>query len=274
MNILVKIISILSLFVILSCIFRNLNSKIAPKNPTLERDGYTVANILDVETIHLIQNLWDNREFKKVNDLLLNDPGIRKFLSIKLPKEYEFMDYIMFLEKSVLHTCHRDNNASRFNTGTSKSYTMLVYIDNMNNCLDIVPGSHKLDNIGIYSYDMTKTYKCKPGSIILFDANMVHSGSLDSQTPNRRIQFKIAHKDDFQALTFFDKYHKIVDKPNNNGQWSKQLQKHLSCQFPWVADITQGQNKNYIKGDLSLMDRFFSKILYSDPNYYRLEDVF
>ena len=217
---------------------------------------------------------WNNLEFRNIDSFIKNNSQIKNFISSVLPDEYDFMDYVMFLEKSVLHTCHRDNNASRFNPGTSKSYTMLVYIDNMDNCLDIVPGSHIISNLGMYNYDMTKTYKCKNGSIILFDANMVHSGSLDSNKTNRRIQFKIAHKDDFKKLAYFDKYHKIVDKPNSNYDWSKKLQKHLSCQFPYIADLTQGQNKTYIKGDLSFFDKLFSKILYSDPNYYQLQDVF
>ena len=245
------------------------------KKPTLERDGYIVIdNILDIVQIKEIQNLWDNREFKAIDILVKNHPRVNEFLARVLPKEYGFMDYVMFLEKSVLHTCHRDNNASRFNTGISKSYTMLVYIDDMKNCLDVVPRSHKPINIGLYWYDMTQTYKCRPGSVILFDADLVHSGSLDSLDQNRRIQFKISHQDDFEKLSFFNDYHKVVDKPNTNSEWSKKIQKNLSCQFPYIADLTQGQNKGYIKGDLSLTDKIFSKLMYSDPNYYSLQDAY
>lgn len=240
----------------------------------LYNNGYVVKhNIISKDILNKIKDYWDRSEFKQINDIIKGDEEIQKFIkqNIKL-SGYKFMDYIMFLENSVLHTCHRDNNSNHFNN-IKPSYTMILYIDDMDNCLDVIPNSHK-DRLGMYLYDKTNTFMCKGGSIILFDASLVHSGSVDSKEKNRRIQLKISHIDDLEKLSFYQNYNKILDKRNKNSDISKKIQKHFSCRFPIMSDITQGKDKDYIKGDISWSTGIFSKLFYSDNNYYKLKTAF
>jgi hypothetical protein len=236
----------------------------------LNKHGYIVKhNIIDTKNI---QKQWDNKEYKDIFTSLKTDINIKNLIEYHLDSDFVLMDYIMFLSNSVLHTCHRDNNGMRFNDIKHKSYTILIYIDDMKQYLDVVPGSH--NHIGIYSDDKTETFICKPGSIIMFDSDLVHAGSLNNNKNNRRIQLKVCHKDDEQKLKFYDNYHKILDKPNVNSEFSKKIQKHLTCTYPIFSDLTQGVNKNYISGNMSATEKMVSEMLYSDKDYYTLEDAF
>jgi hypothetical protein len=239
----------------------------------LQDDGYVIKhNIISGEDLNQIKNLWDKSEYKEIDNIIKNDTGIKNFVNLHIKsKDYKFMDYIMFLENSVVHTCHRDNNSHYFNN-IKPSYTIILYIDDMQNCLDVIPKSHKHRH-GFYLYDKTNTFLCKSGSIILFDSSLIHCGSIDSNNHNRRIQLKISHKDDFRNLSFYENYHKIINKQNTNSEISKRIQKKISCTFPIVSDITQGSDKNYISGNISPIAKIFSSLFYSDPNYYKLQNA-
>ena len=212
--------------------------------------------------------------YRDIFTLLNNNTQLNEWIHVNCGKKYNLMDYVMFLENSVLHTCHRDNNGDRFNDiKPNKSYTMIIYIDDMQECLDVIPKSHRHD-VGIYAYDSTNTFLCNPGSIILFDANLIHSGSIFGKESNRRIQLKVSHDDDIEKLSFYQNYHKLMNKTNTNSFVSKAMQKHVTCQFPFVGDITQGNDKEYIKGNISPSSQKFSEVFYSDKNYYKLKDAF
>lgn len=265
--------------IIILCIISSLISVFSRKYQALEEKsnlnthGYIVKhNILKNYELTKIKDQWDHREYKDIYLYLKYNKDLLEIIRNILGEGYIMMDYIMYLSNSVLHTCHRDNNGSKFNDIKHKSYTMLIYIDDLEECLDVVPESHK--HTGIYFTDTTKTFMCKPGSIIIFDADLVHSGGLSENKNNRRIQMKITHIDDYEKLKFYDNYFKIVDKPNTNTQFSKQWQKHLTCQFPVFADMTQGNNKDYISGDISDLGKVFSEYFYSDKDFYKLEDAF
>ena len=272
------------LIVFFICIFVQIFTKRNKLNEfsNLDNDGYVVKHqVISDNMIKKIRNHWDKNEFKEIYDLIKNNNNIKEFINDTLPvrqgnvndnSSYNLMDYIMFLENTTLHTCHRDNNADYFNN-INKSYTIILYIDDMKNCLDVIPKSHR-NKLGIFPYDFTDTFLCKPGSIILFDSSLIHSGSLDSNDSNRRIQLKVSHKDDLEKLSFYDKYHKIINKKNTNSNISKRIQKHLSCQFPIFSDLTQGTDKSYIDGKLSPATKIFSQLFYSDKNFYKLQDAF
>ncbi len=240
----------------------------------LDYHGYVVKNkIISDDILKKIRTHWDKLEYKEINDIIKNDKSIKKFIDENIKMSgYQLMDYIMFLENSVLHTCHRDNNSEYFND-ILPSYTIILYIDDMNRCLDVIPKSHN-DKLGVYLYDKTRTFVCKGGSIILFNASLVHSGSVDSDNNNRRIQLKVSHKGDLDKLSFYQKYYKILNKQNTNSDISKRVQKHFSCRFPIISDMTQGNDKNYISGNMSLITKIFSKLFYSDKDYYKLKDAF
>lgn len=234
------------------------------------RDGYIVKH--DIIDVSYIANKWDNKQYEDIYKSLRKNSHILKFIKNNIGDDFILMDYIMFLSNSVLHTCHRDNNGSRFNKLKYKSYTVLIYIEDMDKCLDVIPKSHK--HIGFYFTDPTKTFMCKKGSIIIFDSDLVHAGSVDHNPDNRRIQMKICHKDDINTLSFYDKYYKIIDKENANSHESKRFQKDLTCTYPLISDLTQGNDKGYISGDISFLAKIFSSIFYSDKNYYKLKDAF
>jgi ectoine hydroxylase-related dioxygenase (phytanoyl-CoA dioxygenase family) len=239
----------------------------------LNTHGYIVKHdVLKDYELKKIQDQWNYREYKDIYMYLKYNKDLLEIIRNTLGENYVIMDYIMYLSNSVLHTCHRDNNGSRFNDIKHKSYTMLIYIDDLKECLDVVPESHK--HIGVYSTDQTMTFMCKPGSIIIFDSDLVHSGGLSEDVNNRRIQMKITHRDDYQKLNFYDNYFKIVNKPNKNSEFSKKIQKHLTCQFPIFSDLTQGNNKEYISGEISDLGKVFSHYFYSDKDFYKLEDAF
>lgn len=240
----------------------------------LQDDGYVIKhNIISDEILNTISRHWDRSEFIEIDNLIKNNQDIKRFVYNNIPsKEYEFMDYIMFLENTILHTCHRDNNSHHFNN-INRSYTVIIYIDDMKNCLDVIPKSQN-NKLGLYLYDTTNTFLCKEGSVILFDSSLVHCGSMDSNRSNRRIQLKVSHKSDLENLSFYQNYHKIVNKYNTNSAISKRIQKHISCQFPIISDMTQGKDKSYISGNLSYLTQVFSKLFYSDKDFYKLQDAF
>lgn len=248
-----------------------------PLNQTtnLSVDGYVVEHdIISDNMLTKIKNHWGMGELEYINNIIKSNSGINKFIKKHITQSgYNYMDYIMFLENSVLHTCHRDNNAGRFNNTKYPSYTLILYIDDMQNCLDVIPKSHT-NYSGIFFGDTTRTFLCKGGSIILFDSSLIHAGSIDSQYPNKRIQLKISHKDDLEKLSFYEKYHKIINKPNTNSKLSKLIQKHLSCTLPVISDLTQGLDKSYINGNITPLTKVFSKVFYSDQNYYNLNNAY
>ena len=262
--------------ILLLCILCNMFMKRDNLNEfsDLDEHGYVIKhNIISDDVLKIISNHWDKSEFRQIDTLIKNNRDIKDFIYTHIQlKEYQFMDYIMFLENTILHTCHRDNNSDRFNN-TNRSYTIIIYIDNMKSCLDIVPKSQN-DKLGLYLYDKTNTFLCKSGSIILFDASLVHCGSIDSDPSNRRIQLKVSHKSDLENLSFYQNYHKIINKYNTNSEISKRIQKQFSCQFPIISDITQGKDKSYITGNLSYLTQVFSKLFYSDGDFYKLQDAF
>lgn len=239
----------------------------------IKTHGYIVEEkILNSSQVQRIQNQWDNKQYRDIYDSIRNNEDILKLIQKKIGNDYIIMDYVMYLSNSVLHTCHRDNNGSRFNELKGKSYTMILYIDDMKNCLDVVPYSHR--HMGIYNKDSTHTFICEPGALIIFDADLVHSGSLGNTENNRRIQMKICHKDDVSNLKYYDNYHKIMDKQNTNSLFSKQVQKEFSCKYPVISDMTQGNNKSYISGKISNLEKLFSQIFYSNKDYYKLPNAF
>jgi hypothetical protein len=200
------------------------------------------------------------------NNKLLN------IINKKLGSNYIFQDYIFLIEKSRIHTCHRDNNGKMYNKNQSyPSYTLLIYIDKIENCLDIIPNSNKNKN-NIFITDVTLTIKCNRGNVVIFDADIIHSGSFNKNPNNKRIQMKLIHKDDIDILNFYDKYNKKLDKDNNLPSYITNIQKHLSCQFPIISDALHPLiNNNYnSNNDISFHEKIFSQIFYGDKNYYNL----
>jgi len=106
---------------------------------TLEQDGFqTHTQVLSPTEIASLREM-DN---KSVKAYIQSHPRVLEIIE-SLGPGYEFQDYVFILKKSSIHTCHRDANGDLFNEGQSHpSYTMLVFLEGSDNCLEVAPGSH------------------------------------------------------------------------------------------------------------------------------------
>lgn len=267
---------VITLLIIISLTYNYFRKKVVdnPNNTDIIYDGFIKKdNILNEKDIIIINNLWDNNDFNSLKKIIHNNINLNNMISEILGNDYILMDYIWYIEKGNVHTCHRDNNGDMFNKGTRRSYTLLLYIDDLNNCLEVVPQSNNSAS-NIFISPLTQTIKCSNGSAILFDANLIHAGSLESNKQNRRIQLKISHKYDIKKLDYYNNYNKYLSKENNNSITSKYIQKYMTCSLPILSDINQELNKQSgdTKNEPSIFQKLYSYVFYSDPNYYRLPD--
>jgi len=209
-----------------------------------------LPRILAEEDIHVLENMIQMEEWNKLKPFLLNHAGLLHHIYSILGPEYVFQDYLFVIRRSQFHTCHRDYNGDFFNKDQKyPSYTMIVYLEEMGHCLDVIPESHK--NAGEYDWnwtDYTETVQCGRGDALLFDANLVHGGSFadggGGENHSRRIQLKISHREDMSVLDFFNGYEKVMDVENTTPEMVKQIQKRVSCQFPGLSGIAKGYDIN------------------------------
>ena len=196
-------------------------------------------------------------------------------------KDYVYQDYIWIIQKSTVHTCHRDNNGDFFNKGQKyPSYTMLVYLENMDKCLGVMPKSHK----GMYenSVNITDTVEnilCNKGDVIIFNANLVHVGTMNSRDDNLRIQLKLTHKDDVEILQYYQDFNKVLNQDNTLPWALKRAQKRVTCMFPGLSNLTQQENIRTARGsdngvDVGLPQQAFSYLFYGNKDFYNLPNAF
>ena len=177
-----------------------------------------------------------------------------------LGKDYLFQDYIFLLKKSQFHTCHRDYNGDLFNPEQKHpSYTIIFYLTNMGKCLDVLPESHLSMDHNYNLTDYTQTISCKKGDAILFNANLVHNGSLSDTDNNARIQMKISHKSDLETLDFYNDYNKVLDTADTSPTIYKLAQKHITCQFPVISHLAKQFDNNKSDKEPSPFSEFFSQ---------------
>lgn len=243
----------------------------------LENNGFIILpNVISPQTIKRYKSLIAQKKMIKIKQDIFRNTNLTNTLSAILGTEYEFQDYVMVIIKSLVHTCHRDYNGDFFNQGqTHKSYTMLIFLENMERSLDVVPKSHKsiFSNM-INLTDPTISIRCQPGDAILFDANLIHAGSFNEKLDNMRIQLKITHRDDKSSIDYYEKYNKYIDKKNNVPLFLKKIQKHITCQFPVFSDISQqvGINDSNKGSEISTFQKIFATLFYANPNYYVLPE--
>ena len=103
---------------------------------------------------------------------------------------------------------------------------------------------------------MTEHVKCSPG-----DATLTHCGSINYENENNpRIQTKLYHIDDIDNEQ--KPYRKILNKENNLPFWVKNIQKHLSRQFPVLSDIGYDRNKH------ENSYKTFNRLFYGSSDFY------
>jgi hypothetical protein len=232
---------IIIFFIIVSVLLRiilMLGSQSDKYKPNLQNDGVIIIPnfISDVEIQNIKTNI-NNNEINKAKQYIINSNNIQTKIAQLFGNDYEFHDYIFLIKKSQFHTCHRDYNGNFFNEGQQfPSYTIIIYLEDMHACLDVIPKSHKSKDAYNYNLtDYTKTLYCNHGDAILFDANLIHNGSLNYNENSMRIQMKISNKADRKVLDFYNNYNKMLNAENNTPMAIKQIQKHVSCQFPAIS---------------------------------------
>lgn len=250
----------------ISLCMRLISTSIADKHATLHDNGFQVLDCLSSNDVNHLNMLWTANETQQMQTFIHTHPGVLRYVHNLLGQHYVFQDYILMIEKSRIHTCHRDNNSHKFNAKQKHpSYTILFYLEPMKKCLDVINKSSKSSN-GLFLTDATTSIECDVGNAILFDANLIHAGSMNDKKDHRRIQMKLTHVDDIQAISFFENYKKKLDSENNNPEFVNKIQKHLSCQIPIISDL--------FKNDaVKPVEKMFSKIFYGNENFYELKNI-
>lgn len=247
------------------------------KNFNLIDNGVIVINnILSLKDLEIINKYALDQKFLEIKKYIHNNKNILKKITDTLGSDYIFQDYIFTLKKSLIYMCHRDNNGTFYNNNQKyPSYTIIFYLENMDKCLDVIPNTHKYKNQNAFNLtDYSKSIICNKGDAILFNANLIHTGSLNKKEDNLRIQMKLTHKNDINTLNYYQNYNKILNKDNTTNKTLKHIHKHISCQFPIISDLFQTETATTINtSNISFMHKIFSYLFYSDSNFYNLPSI-
>ena len=244
----------------------------------LKKDGVQLyKSIISEETRKKWETLSKTKNYKQLKSEMHNHPSMREIVR-SLGKDYDFQDYILVIEKSAVHTCHRDYNGTFSNPNQKhKSYTIIVYLETMEKCLGVIPGSQasKYSN-AVNLKNNVRDLRCSERDAILFDANLIHVGTINDRDDNLRVQMKITHREDLEALNYYEKYNRVLNKDNTNPLFVRKMQRQISCAFPYLADINQSEGiKSSREGaEPSLGQKLFSYVFYGRSDFYELPNAF
>jgi len=249
----------------------------------LHEDGVCIIrNLLTKEMTNKIKEYINAETPIMIKEEITKSENIKSQIREILGSSYVFHDYIFLIKKSQIHTCHRDYNGDFFNENQKyPSYTIIIYLENMEKSLDVIPKSHKSRYNNMFNLtDNTETIVSNAGDAILFNGNLIHTGTVNDKEDNMRIQMKISHVDDQETLGFYQNYNKILNKTNLLPKWWKHLQKHISCQFPVIGNYSQNYDFDSIQSNKKSENYFFekakslySRIMYGDKNFYELDNI-
>ena len=252
------------------------------KKGNLKKDGYTMfRNLLSREEIENLKKESKKGNYKKVKEYLVKHPKIEKKIQKELNKKYHFQDYILIIQKSSVHTCHRDYNGDFFNEGQNHpSYTVIIYLEDMEKCLGVIPTSHK--DVNSHNVNLTNQVEnvlCKKGDMILFNSNLIHVGTINERNDNLRVQMKITHEEDVESLSYYEKYNKVLNQDNTLPKGLIKFQQNLSCMFPYISNLTQSDNIKTYTGDnvgekMGIFEKLYSYFFYGNSNFYNLPNAF
>lgn len=278
--IIICIIFIILYFVSAAIISRDVTA--APdRKYSIKEDGVQIyKQVLTEDEIDMLKQKCENKKYEFVKKYLINSPRLSKVIK-DLGDDYEFQDYIWVIQKSTVHTCHRDNNGDFFNEKQKyPSYTLLVYLEDMEKCLGVVPESHK--DVTSYNINLTNpvvNLLCNKGDIIIFNANLIHVGTINSRDDNLRIQMKVTHREDIPILNYYQNYNKVLNSNNNIPKPLIHFQKNLSCLLPVLSNMSQSENIRSARGsdngaEIGMGQKIFSLLFYGNSNYYDLPNAF
>jgi hypothetical protein len=121
--------------------------------------------------------------------------------------------------------------------------------------------------------DTTQPIPCKMGDALLFDSNLIHSGSFNKDENNPRIQMKLSHKDDISKFSYYQQYNKVLEKDNKHNKYFQIIQKYLSCQFPIISDITNYDIKNNFFHNTKFKE-LIGYFFYGNTQFYNYKELF
>jgi hypothetical protein len=258
------------------------NDVIRYKEYDLITDGCCVMkNVISKNDILTIKKMCDESKYEETKKLLLNHQEIKKRIVQTVDENYVLQDYIWIIKKSAVHTCHRDNNGDFFNKGQQyPSYTMLVYIEDMEKCLGVIPTSHR--DINAYNINFANNVEnviCNKGDAVLFNANLIHVGAINEKDDNLRIQLKVTHKEDIQHIAYYQNFNKVLNEENKLPKAIIQIQKNISCMLPFISDLSQRENINSSRGSVNgskigYFQKVFSYLFYGNSDFYDLPNAF
>jgi len=245
----------------------------------LNDDGFCIyKQLINKKEIKKIKKMVEENNLNQIKHEIIHNDKISYKLLNKLDHGYGFQDYIFIIKKSSIHTCHRDANGMFFNPEQEhKSYTLLVFLEEMEDSLGVIPASHEhLYEYSINFSNNVKTFSCNPGDAILFDANLIHVGGINEKDNNIRLQFKLCHYDDINELSYYNHYNKILNEDNAYPKWIRVLQKNISCMIPGISDLTQNHiqyESQNTSNSTSLLSNLFAQFVYGNKNFYNLSTI-
>ena len=268
------------LYVFFYCLFST--DVVKKRQYDLEKDGVCLfPQVLSRTQIEGVKEACIQGNYKKAKERLLHDKRLHAVIQQTLGPSYQFQDYIWIIQKSSVHTCHRDNNGDFFNQGQQyPSYTLLLYLEDMEKCLGVIPTSHKdANSFNVNLTNQVETLLCKKGDAILFNANLIHVGTIQSKDDHLRIQMKVTHEKDIPVLSYYQDFNKVLKKDNTMPKDLLQFQKNVSCMFPYVSNLTQSENIQSARGTdngekVGLPQKVFSYWFYGNPDFYDLPNAF
>jgi ectoine hydroxylase-related dioxygenase (phytanoyl-CoA dioxygenase family) len=214
---------------------------------------------------------WEQKNYSEIKNFFLNNSQINYKIKNILGKDYILIDYCYLIENSAIHTYHRDYTSSmKYNNLTFPSYTMILYLDNSDTGLNVIPGSHN-DNVSIYLIDRSEKLNFDAGTAILFDADILHAGTAsDGNNVERHcIQFKIIHKDDLNKMPWLDNFHVLINRPNNKSLIMKNIEANLTKHLPIFMDNTQDIIKSAFSEEKTSIQKFISSLVFSNEDFYK-----
>jgi len=248
----------------------------------LNRDGFCIfKDTFSSSEIYNLTKKCEMADYSETKEYLMTHKNLNNLIHRNTSKDHIFQDYIFIIKKSAIHTCHRDSNGDFFNeTQKYPSYTMLIFLEDMEKCLGVIPHSHKdVNSFNINFSDPVSHLVCKKGDIILFNANLIHVGALNSKDDNLRIQMKVTHKDDIEAIPYYNNYNKILNEDNNMPFLIRKAQRKLSCLLPIISNLSQKEIQRTSGGDsakekISVFQKIFSSLFYGNSSFYNLPNAF
>jgi len=270
------------LYVIIYCTILSKDYVNNNKIYDLEKDGCCIIkNVFTKDFLQKTKIKCEENNYQEVKDDLIHNSNLNNIIHKTVGNDYQLQDYIWIIKKSSVHTCHRDNNGDFFNDGQQfPSYTMLIYLEDMDKCLGVIPNSHKnLNSYNINLTDKVENLLCSKGDIIIFNANLIHVGTINDKNDNLRIQMKITHKNDIKVISYYENFNKVLNTENTLPKGLIRFQKNMSCMFPYISNLTQSENINSSRGSdngakIGIFQKMFSYIFYGNSNFYDLPNAF